>query len=72
MIERHVTEGYDLYKKLASIIFDAPEEEITKDQRFMTKTLVWNWAFSIRPTTETMQKKYDKVVKELEKMRTES
>ena len=32
--------GEDVYKKMASAIYNVPEEEVTKDQRFIGKTVV--------------------------------
>ena len=34
------TKGEDVYKKMASRIYDVPEEDITKEQRFVGKTTI--------------------------------
>jgi hypothetical protein len=60
---------YDLYERLGSVIFDAPLEEVSKDQRTKAKELVWSWAYSIRTPSSKLGEAYDKVVAEMKEMR---
>jgi len=64
-------EKYDLYERLASVILDAPLEEVTKEQRNTTKELVWSWAYSVRTPDKVLGQRYEKVKTELEKMQSQ-
>ena len=39
--------GEDVYKKMASRIYDVPEEDITKEQRFVGKTTILGAGYGI-------------------------
>jgi DNA polymerase I-like protein with 3'-5' exonuclease and polymerase domains len=43
-------EGRDVYKIMASAIYDKPEEEITKEERFMGKTVVLGCGYGLGAT----------------------
>lgn len=62
---------YDLYERLAGVIFDLPLEEITALHRTNTKELVLGWAYSMRTPKDEIQKRYDEAVAEMERIRKE-
>lgn len=60
---------YDLYERLASVIFDTPLEDVTREQRTHAKTLTWSWAYSIRIPTNQLVSRYEQAVAEMKKLR---
>lgn len=60
---------YDLYERLASVIFDAPLEEVTREQRNTAKSLTWSWAYSIRTPSDKLVKAYEDTVEEMRVLR---
>lgn len=61
--------AYDLYERLASIIFDVPLEEVSKKHRSKTKKLIWSWAYTMRTSSEELQDRYEELAEEMENLR---
>jgi hypothetical protein len=62
-------ESNDLYIRLASVMFDKPVEEITRDERSQAKSLTWSWAYSLRIPTDKLLETYHKEIENMRKMR---
>lgn len=48
----------DVYKNLASVMFDRHIDDITSEQRNHAKTLVWSWAYTLRTPQIVLEAQY--------------
>jgi DNA polymerase I-like protein with 3'-5' exonuclease and polymerase domains len=60
---------YDLYERIASVIFDVHLEEVTRDQRNTAKSLTWSWGYSMRTPSDELLKRHEAEITKMIEMR---